>query len=58
MSDLHELTAVEALARMRTKEVSPVELLEAVLARAAAIEATVKVSPSLSAAGRIAAATS
>ena len=41
MSDLHELSAVEALARMRAKEVSPVELLDAVLARAAAVEGTV-----------------
>ena len=41
MSDLHELSAVEALARMRAKEVSPVELLDAVTARAAAVEGTV-----------------
>jgi aspartyl-tRNA(Asn)/glutamyl-tRNA(Gln) amidotransferase subunit A len=41
VSDLHELSAVEALARMRAKEVSPVELLDAVLARAAAVEGTV-----------------
>ena len=41
MSDLHELSAVDALARMRTKEISPVELLDAVLARAAAVEGTV-----------------
>jgi len=41
VSDLHELSAVEALARMRAREVSPVELLEAVLARAAAVEGTV-----------------
>jgi aspartyl-tRNA(Asn)/glutamyl-tRNA(Gln) amidotransferase subunit A len=41
VSDLHELSAVEALARMRAKEVSPVELLDAVLARAAAVEGAV-----------------
>jgi len=41
VSDLHELSAVEALVRMRAKEVSPVELLDAVLARAAAAEGTV-----------------
>ena len=41
MSDLHELSAVEALARMRAKDVSPVELLDAVLERAAAVERTV-----------------
>jgi aspartyl-tRNA(Asn)/glutamyl-tRNA(Gln) amidotransferase subunit A len=41
VSDLHELTAVQALARMRAKEISPVELLDAVLARAAAVEGTV-----------------
>jgi aspartyl-tRNA(Asn)/glutamyl-tRNA(Gln) amidotransferase subunit A len=41
VSDLHELSAVDALARMRAKEVSPVELLDAVLARAAAVEGTV-----------------
>jgi aspartyl-tRNA(Asn)/glutamyl-tRNA(Gln) amidotransferase subunit A len=41
VSDLHELPATEALARMRAKEVSPVELLEAVSARAAAVEGTV-----------------
>jgi aspartyl-tRNA(Asn)/glutamyl-tRNA(Gln) amidotransferase subunit A len=41
VSDLHELSAVEALARMRAKEISPVELLGAVLARAAAVEGTV-----------------
>jgi Asp-tRNA(Asn)/Glu-tRNA(Gln) amidotransferase A subunit family amidase len=41
VSDLHELPATEALARMRAKEVSPVELLEAVMARAAAVEGTV-----------------
>jgi len=41
VSDLHELSAVEALARMRAKEISPVELLDAVLARAAAVEGTV-----------------
>jgi aspartyl-tRNA(Asn)/glutamyl-tRNA(Gln) amidotransferase subunit A len=45
VSDLHELSAVEALARMRAKEVSPVELLEAVLARAAAVEGTVNAFP-------------
>ena len=41
MSDLHELSAVEALARMRAKEISPVELLDAVLARASTVEGTV-----------------
>ena len=41
MSDLHELSATDALARMRAKEISPVELLDAVLARGAAVEGTV-----------------
>jgi Asp-tRNA(Asn)/Glu-tRNA(Gln) amidotransferase A subunit family amidase len=41
VSDLYELPATEALARMRAKEVSPTELLDAVLARAAAVEGTV-----------------
>jgi Asp-tRNA(Asn)/Glu-tRNA(Gln) amidotransferase A subunit family amidase len=41
MSDLHYLSATEALARFRTLELSPVELLEAVLTRAGEVEPTV-----------------
>jgi Asp-tRNA(Asn)/Glu-tRNA(Gln) amidotransferase A subunit family amidase len=35
VSDLHYLSATDALAMFRSKELSPVELLEAVIARAA-----------------------
>jgi Asp-tRNA(Asn)/Glu-tRNA(Gln) amidotransferase A subunit family amidase len=38
MPDLHYLSATEALTRFRTKELSPVELMEAVIARAEAVE--------------------
>ena len=38
MSDLHYLSAVEALAMFGSKELSPVELLTAVIARAQAVE--------------------
>ena len=41
MSEPWELTATEALARMRAKELSPVELLASVRARAEAVEPTV-----------------
>ena len=41
MTEPWELTATEALARMRAKELSPVELLASVRARAAAVEPTV-----------------
>ena len=41
MTELWELTATEALARMRAKELSPVELLASVRARAEAVEPTV-----------------
>jgi Asp-tRNA(Asn)/Glu-tRNA(Gln) amidotransferase A subunit family amidase len=41
MTQPWELTAVEALARMRTKGLSPVELLGSVTARAEAVEPTV-----------------
>ena len=41
MTEPWELTATEALARMRTKELSPVELLASVRARAEAVEPTV-----------------
>jgi Asp-tRNA(Asn)/Glu-tRNA(Gln) amidotransferase A subunit family amidase len=37
-ADLHYLSAAEALARFRSRELSPVELLEAVIARAEQIE--------------------
>jgi Asp-tRNA(Asn)/Glu-tRNA(Gln) amidotransferase A subunit family amidase len=40
-SDLHFLPATEALAAFRARELSPVELLEAVIARAEAVEPTV-----------------
>ncbi len=38
MTDLAYLTAAEALARFRRLDLSPVELMEAVLARGAATE--------------------
>ncbi|MGN6679737.1 MAG: hypothetical protein ACTHKL_18390 [Streptosporangiaceae bacterium] len=38
MTDLHYLSAVDALAKFRNKELSPVELLEAVIARAEVVE--------------------
>ena len=38
MSDLHYLSATDALAMFRSKELSPVELLQAVIARAEAVE--------------------
>ena len=41
MSDLHYLSATEALARFRDRSLSPVELLDAVIARAEAVEPTV-----------------
>ena len=41
MSELHYLSATEALARFRARELSPVELLEAVIARAEEVEPTV-----------------
>ena len=41
MTDLHYLSATEALERFRTRELSPVELLEAVIARAEEVEPTV-----------------
>ena len=39
--DLHYLSATEALARFRDRSLSPVELLDAVIARAEAVEPTV-----------------
>jgi Asp-tRNA(Asn)/Glu-tRNA(Gln) amidotransferase A subunit family amidase len=41
MSELHYLSASEALARFRARELSPVELLDALIARAEAVEPTV-----------------
>jgi Asp-tRNA(Asn)/Glu-tRNA(Gln) amidotransferase A subunit family amidase len=41
VSELHYLSATEALARFRSRELSPVELLDAVIARADAVEPTV-----------------
>lgn len=41
MTELHYLSAVEALAHFRDRTLSPVELLDAVIARAAAVEPTV-----------------
>jgi Asp-tRNA(Asn)/Glu-tRNA(Gln) amidotransferase A subunit family amidase len=41
MTDLHHLPATEALARFRERSLSPVELMEAVIARAEAVEPTV-----------------
>ena len=38
MTDLHYLTATEALAKFRSRELSPVELMEATIARAEAVE--------------------
>ena len=38
MDDLHYLSATDALRMFRTKELSPVELLEAVIARAEQVE--------------------
>ncbi|HEX9519522.1 MAG TPA: amidase, partial [Streptosporangiaceae bacterium] len=38
MSDLHYLSATDALAMFRNRELSPVELMEAVIARAEAVE--------------------
>ncbi len=41
MTDLHYLPATEAIRRFRTRELSPLELLDAVIARAEAVEPTV-----------------
>jgi len=41
MNDLHYLTATEALQRFRSKELSPVELMQAVIDRAQAVEPTI-----------------
>ena len=41
MTELHYLSATEALARFRSRDLSPVELLEAVIARAEEVEPTV-----------------
>ena len=41
MDDLHYLSAGDALRRFRSKELSPVELMEAVIARAEAVERTI-----------------
>jgi amidase len=41
MTDLHYISATEALARFRDRSLSPVELLDAVIARAEAVEPTV-----------------
>jgi len=41
MSDLHYLTATEALTRFRSRELSPVELMESVIERAQAVDSTV-----------------
>ena len=41
MTDLHYLSATEALRLFRARELSPVELLDAVIARAEAVEPTV-----------------
>lgn len=41
MSDLHYLSACEALARFRDRSLSPVELMEATIERAEAVEPTV-----------------
>jgi len=38
MANLHYLSAVEAIRRFRTRDLSPVELIEAVIARAEAVE--------------------
>jgi aspartyl-tRNA(Asn)/glutamyl-tRNA(Gln) amidotransferase subunit A len=41
MSDLHYLSATDALAMFRSKELSPVELVQAVILRAEAVEPTI-----------------
>jgi Asp-tRNA(Asn)/Glu-tRNA(Gln) amidotransferase A subunit family amidase len=41
MTDLHHLSATEAIERFRSRELSPVELMEAVIARAGEVEQTV-----------------
>jgi amidase len=41
MTELHYISATEALRRFRSRELSPVELLEAVIARAQEVEPTV-----------------
>ena len=41
MTDLHYLSATEALERFRSRDLSPVELLDAVIARAEEVEPTV-----------------
>ncbi|HLI60101.1 MAG TPA: amidase [Solirubrobacteraceae bacterium] len=41
MSELHYISAGEALARFRSRELSPVDLMEAVIARAEEVEPTV-----------------
>ena len=41
MDDLHYLSATDALRLFRTKELSPVELMEAVIARAEQVEPVV-----------------
>ena len=41
MTDLHYLSATDAIERFRARELSPVELLEAVIARAGEVEPTV-----------------
>ena len=41
MTDLHYLSATEALARFRSRDLSPVELLDAVIARAQEVEPVV-----------------
>lgn len=41
MSELHYMTASEALARFRSRELSPVELMEAVIGRAEQVEPTI-----------------
>jgi amidase len=41
MTELHYLSATEALARFRARDLSPVELLDAVIARAEEVEPTV-----------------
>jgi amidase len=38
MTDLHYITAADALAKFRSRELSPVELMEATIARAEAVE--------------------
>ena len=41
MTDLHYLSATEAIAKFRSRELSPVELVEAVIARAEAVDGAV-----------------